>query len=59
MTIEIIKYEGDDIIEILYNGKHLVNLDHDTDGWSGMEKVEIVVRKLAKEYNIEIIETEK
>lgn len=59
MTIQIIKTTYDEEnIEINLNGEYLCSLNHDEDGWSGMAKIEKIVREMAKRLNIEVEEIE-
>lgn len=44
-------------IEILIDGEVVGGANHDTDGWSGMERVEKMAMRIAKKLGMEVDET--
>lgn len=59
MSIEMIKSSDEESVEFSINGKHLTTVNHDEDGWVAMKKIENVIRKIAKEYGIDVQEIER
>ena len=47
----------DEKMEIWLNNKCIGSYNHDVDGWVGLEKAEMLVRCIANQLNIEVIET--
>ena len=48
----------DESIEFSLNGQHLITVNHDDDGWSGMERIEGVIEAMAKQLGIDIVDDE-
>lgn len=55
----IIRNFSNESIEIKLNDVTIVNASHDTDGWSGMSKLEDLVTDIAKLLSIPINEIEE
>lgn len=49
-----IKQPNEERIEIFLNGEYIGFANHDEDGWSGMEKVEKIVKKIANKLGIPV-----
>ena len=41
---------------VFLNGKEVASANHDEDGWSGMEKVEEIVKSIAGVLKIPVVE---
>lgn len=47
-VFEVVNYGDNEIQELRLNGQCLAFIDHEEDGWSGMEKVREVLERVAK-----------
>lgn len=41
--------------EYLLDGHHLITANHDTDGWTGMERINDVIQSIADRLEIKVI----
>ena len=57
MDMKIIK-EDDESVEIWIDGNFIMSANHDEDGWSGMEMLETTARNIAKQLNLNIVESQ-
>lgn len=44
----VIKRVNDESVEIALHGHHITSLSHDSDGWDGIEKAEVIVTTIAE-----------
>jgi hypothetical protein len=52
----VIKRTSDENMEITLNGRDVVSLNHDSDGWEGMGRGEDIVRTIASILNLPVTE---
>ena len=52
----VINHEDDENVTVFLNGKQVGSANHDEDGWSGIEKVEKIVKSIAGVLKIPVVE---
>lgn len=52
----VIKRVDDEHVEITLEGKEVVSLNHDEDGWDGIERAENLVKSIADILDIPVTE---
>lgn len=55
MTTYTIRYDGEESLSIECDGKHITSLNHDDDGWAGMEAGVSIIKKVAEITGAELV----
>lgn len=56
MEMKIISAANEESFRVELNGKEVGCANYDNDGWSGMSSIKKIVRSIAKELGIEVIQ---
>jgi hypothetical protein len=59
VRIFVIRHDGDESLSIELNGDHLISLNHDDDGWQGIEKACNLVNLIAEKIGAEVEHEER